>query len=245
MDKYINEFEEKVSNLLNIINKEENENIKQAAKIIFDRMKDSKILHVFATGHSHMFAEELFYRAGGLIQVNPILEPFLMQHEGAVSSTKYERLEGIAKIIYEGLDIKDDEAFIIVSNSGINAVPIEMAKIVKENKHPLIVLTSLSSSKKLTSRVKDGSHLYDYADIVIDNHVPLGDGVVKSNYGPIGSVSSIVGSYIAQRLVLEIVSLYEENNMVPSIYHSANVEGGDEHNKKAFEEYKKRIRSLY
>ena len=245
MSKYINEFEEKISFLLNLINKEEDENIKKAAKLIFEKMKDGKILHVFATGHSHMFAEELFYRAGGLIQVNPILNPFLMQHEGAVSSTKYERLEGVAKIIYEGLDVKEGEVFIVVSNSGINAVPIEMAKILKENKHPLIVLTSKDASKKLKSRVKDNSHLYEYADVLIDNHVPVGDGVIESLYGPIGSASSIIGSYIAQRLVLEIISLYEESGIAPSIYHSANVEGGDEYNRKAFEEYKKRIRSLY
>ena len=245
MNNYINEFEIKVKELLETVDKEESKNIKAAAEVIFSSMIKDKVLHVFATGHSHMFAEELFYRAGGLIQVNPVLAPFLMQHEGAVSSTKYERLEGVAKIIYEGLDLKEGEVFIIVSNSGINAVPIEMAKIVKENKHPLIVITSIDSSKKLTSRVKDNSHLYDYADIVIDNHAPLGDAIINTKYGNIGSVSSIIGSYIAQKLVIEIVSLYEKNNLVPSIYQSANVQGGDEHNKKAFEEYKKRIRSLY
>ncbi|MBO7079057.1 MAG: SIS domain-containing protein [Bacilli bacterium] len=245
MNNYINEFEIKVKELLETVDKEESKNIKAAAEVIFSSMIKDKVLHVFATGHSHMFAEELFYRAGGLIQVNPVLAPFLMQHEGAVSSTKYERLEGVAKIIYEGLDLKEGEVFIIVSNSGINAVPIEMAKIVKENKHPLIVITSIDSSKKLTSRVKDNSHLYDYADIVIDNHAPLGDTIINTKYGNIGSVSSIIGSYIAQKLVIEIVSLYEKNNLVPSIYQSANVQGGDEHNKKAFEEYKKRIRSLY
>ena len=245
MNNYINEFEIKVKELLETVDKEESKNIKAAAEVIFSSMIKDKVLHIFATGHSHMFAEELFYRAGGLIQVNPILSPFLMQHEGAVSSTKYERLEGVAKIIYEGLDLKEGEVFIIVSNSGINAVPIEMAKIVKENKHPLIVITSMGSSKKLKSRVKDNSHLYDYADIIIDNHAPLGDAIINTKYGNIGSVSSIIGSYIAQKLVIEIVAMYEKNNLAPSIYQSANVQGGDEHNKKAFEEYKKRIRSLY
>ena len=87
--------------------------------------------------------------------------------------------------------------------------------------------------------------VYDYADIIIDNHAPLGDAIINTKYGNIGSVSSIIGSYIAQKLVIEIVAMYEKNNLVPSIYQSANVQGGDEHNKKAFEEYKKRIRSLY
>ena len=242
---YVNEFETKVNEALDIINKEEKDNIRKAAELIFAAMKNGHILHVFATGHSHMFAEELFYRAGGLIQINPILNPYLMQHEGAVSSTKYERLEGLSKIIYEGLDLESEDIFIIVSNSGINAVPIEMAKIVKENKHQLIVVSSLDSSKKLKSRVKDGSHLFEYGDVVINNHMPYGDCLVESKYGRIGSASSIIGSYIAQRLVLEIISLYEENNLEPAIYKSANTEGGDKHNKEAYEKYKKRIRSLY
>ncbi len=96
---YVNEFEIKVKEYLELINNEEKDNIRKAAEIIFEAMKAGHILHVFATGHSHMFAEELFYRAGGLIQINPILNPFLMQHEGAVSSTKYERLEGISNSI--------------------------------------------------------------------------------------------------------------------------------------------------
>ena len=245
MNKYSKEFDEKLNSLFKEIEKEEENNIKDAAKIMFETMKNKGVVHVFATGHSHMFCEELFYRAGGLVQIDPILNPYLMQHEGAVSGTKYERLEGIAKIIYEGLDLKEGEAFIIVSNSGINAVPIEMAKIVKENKHPLIVLTSKKASKQLKSRCKDGSHLYEYGDVVIDNHVPYGDGLVETEYGRIGSSSSIVSNYIAQRLVLEVINLYEENNMYPNIYVSANTEGGDKHNIEALKEYQKRIRRLY
>ena len=73
------EFSKKINNIIEEIAKHEEANVKKAAKIIFDAMNKDQVLHVFATGHSHMFAEELFYRAGGLVQVNPILEPFLMQ----------------------------------------------------------------------------------------------------------------------------------------------------------------------
>lgn len=238
-------FKEKVIELINRIDDEEMHNIQEAAKLVFPFLKNEKIIHVFATGHSHMFAEELFYRSGGLVPIDPILKPFLMQHEGAVSSTKFERIEGIAKVIYDGLDLKDNEPFIICSNSGINAVPVEMAKIVKEKKNPLIVVTSISSSKNLKSRVKDGSHLYDYADVLIDNKSSDGDGVISSKYGPIGSTSSIINSYIAQSFVLEVISLYEKNNLTPLIYQSANTLGGDEHNKKILDKYKNRIRDLF
>lgn len=239
------EFTSKVKELIDIVYNKEKDNIKASAKLIFESIKDGKVLHVFATGHSHMLAEEMFYRAGGLVAIDPILRPFLMQHEGAISSTKFERLPGIAKVVYDGLELQEGEPFIVVSNSGINAVPIEFAQIAKENNYKVIVITSVESSKKLNSRALDGRHLYECGDIVIDNHVPHGDGIVDTKYGNVGAVSSIICSYIAQSLVLEIINLYMENDMIPPIYMSANLAGGDEHNKKVYEEYKKRVKSLY
>ena len=239
------QFTDKVKELIDIVYQEEYQNIKDAASIIFESIKDKGILHVFATGHSHMLAEEMFYRAGGLVAIDPVLRPFLMQHEGAISSTKFERLPGIAKVIYDGLDIKEGEPFIVVSNSGINAVPVEFAQIARANNHKVIVITSVESSKNLKPRTLDNIHLYECGDIVIDNHVPHGDGIIQTKYGNAGAVSSIICSYIAQSLVLEIIALFEENNLTPPIYMSANIEGGDEHNKKIYEEYKKRVKSLY
>ncbi|MDD3171891.1 MAG: SIS domain-containing protein [Bacilli bacterium] len=235
----------KVTELINIINVEETKNIEKAALIIYQAMRQKGLLHIFCTGHSHMMAEEMFYRAGGLVQINPILEPFLMQHEGAARSTRFERLSGIAKIIFDSVDKKPFEPFLIVSNSGINAVPIEMALCAKENKNPVIVVTSRSVSEKLVSRVSSGKHLFELADVVIDNHAPNGDGIIETKYGNIGAVSTIVSTYIAQRLVLAIISNYEKDGISPVIYKSANINGGDEHNRGLFDEYEKRIRSLY
>ena len=241
----MNDFTSKVKDLIDIVYYNEKENIRAAAKVIFDSIKSKGVLHVFATGHSHMLAEELFYRAGGLVTIDPVLRPFLMQHEGAISSTKFERLSGIAKIVYDGLEIKENDPFIVVSNSGINAVPIEFAQIARQNGHEVIVITSVESSKRLKSRTSDNIHLYECGDIVIDNHVPHGDGVIETKYGNVGAVSSIVSNYIAQSLVIEIVNLYIENGLTPPIYMSANIDGGDEHNKKIYEEYRQRVKSLY
>ncbi len=239
------EYTEKIINLLEDIEKQENDNIKIASQIMFDAMKKDLVVHVFATGHSHMFAEELFYRAGGLVQINPILEPALMQHEGAVRSTQLERLTGLSKIIFNSLDAREGEPFIIVSNSGINAVPIEMAELAKENNHPIIILSSVESSKQLKSRATNGKKLFELGDVVIDNHSPYGDGVIQSKYGNIGSSSTILNSYIAQMLVLNIIELYEKERIVPPIYQSANTPGGDEHNQKLYNKFKNRVKSLY
>lgn len=239
------EFLNKINVLLEEVANCESENIKKAAVIMFESLKHNKLVHVFATGHSHMFCEEMFYRSGGLVGINPILVPALMQHEGAIRSTKLERTEGLAKVIYDSVDKVDKEPFIIVSNSGINAVPVEMAEAARQEGHPVIVVTSVESSKHSVARTKSGNKLYEVADIVIDNHVPYGDGVFEVCGTKTGAVSSILGNYIAQSLVWEVIKLYKENNLVPPIYQSANTPGGDEHNKRLYENYKSRIKSLY
>ena len=240
MDIYTNEIKE----LLDEVNTDETENIEKACKIMYEAMREDKVVHVFATGHSHMFGEELFYRAGGLVQINPILEPFLMQHEGAVRSTKYERLSGISEIIYNSLNLEENEPFIIVSNSGINSVPIEMARLANRDGRKVIGITSKNVSKELPSRDIEGKHLYELCDVVIDNHSPMGDGIIKSKYGSIGASSTILNSYIAQRLVLGIIDMYEKDGLVPPIYMSANIKGGDEHNKELYKKFQKRIKPL-
>ena len=216
-----------------------------AAKVMYDSLVKNNLVHVFATGHSHMFCEELFYRSGGLVGINPILEPFLMQHEGAIRSTQLERMTGLATIIFNAINKKEKEPFIIVSNSCINAVAVEIEDIVKSNHHPLIVITSVDLSKKSKSRTMNGKKLYELADIVIDNHVPYGDGVFEYQGTKIGSVSSIIGSFIAQSLVLEVIRLYDENHIIAPIYQSANTIGGDEHNEVLYKKYRNRIRNLY
>lgn len=239
------EFLNSVKQLLENVEKDENKKIQEVAKIVYNTLEQNKLVHVFATGHSHMFCEELFYRSGGLAGINPIFVGALMQHEGALRSTKLERIPNLAKAIFDSVDILEDEPMIIVSNSGINSVPVEMAEIAKATGHKVIAITSLASSKNSTPRTLSGNKLYEVADIVIDNHVPYSDGVFDYQKTKIGAVSSIIGSYIAQNIVLEVIKLYQTNDKKPPIYQSANTPGGDEHNKALYELYKGRIKALY
>ncbi|MCM1259793.1 MAG: SIS domain-containing protein [Staphylococcus sp.] len=239
------EFLEQVEKRLELVEKKEQSAIQQAANLLFESFTNQLVVHVFATGHSHMFMEELFYRAGGLVPINPIFVPSLMQHEGAIRSTHLERLPGFATEIYRSIQKLPKEPFIIVSNSGINAVPVEMAMLAKQDGHPVIAVTSVEMSSQSKPRTLQQKRLYEIADIVIDNHVPFGDGVLAYENTPIGAVSSIIGSFIAQSLVLHIIEKYKEKGITPPIYQSANTPGGDTHNQALYEAYKARIHSLY
>lgn len=243
----LKDFTQIVKEVIQTIENHEQENIEKAAKIIAKSLEQEGLLHVFSTGHSHMVVEELFYRTGGLVQVNPILESALMLHEGALKSTKLERLSGYAKTILDGESVRSGETIIIASNSGINCLPIEMALAAKDKGLNVVAITSLETSRVLVSRHLSGKKLYEVADVIIDNCVPTGDAVIQlpEMTQKVGAISSIACTYIAQNLVLCVINEYLKKGIIPPIYMSANMPGGDEHNKNLIGKYQGRIRCLH
>lgn len=239
-------FVEKICAILECIENKELENIETAAKYAYESIRNNGLLHVFSTGHSHMIVEEMFYRAGGLIPVNPILDNSLMVHEAAVSSTVNERLPGKAEEVLSKAGLRQGDTIIISSNSGINIVPVEAALFAKEKGLKVVAVTSLASARELQSRHPNGKKLSDVADVVIDNHSPAGDGVlfIPENGQQTGGSSTFSSLFIAQRIVLCIENLFLSDGLVPPIYMSANVPGGDLFNKEAIEKYKDRIKAL-
>lgn len=237
----------KLLKMLETIEREESVAISRAAEAAYRSIKAGGLLHVFSTGHSHMIVEEMFYRTGGLIPVNPILENDLMLHEGAITSTLLERQPGKAAEVLGKAGISKGDTVIISSNSGINTVPIEAAIFAKEKGATIICVTSVETSKVLQSRYKDGKKLYEVGDIVIDNHAPLGDGLleVPANHQPTGGASTFGSLFIAQRIVLKIENRFLAEGKLPPIFQSANIPGGDEFNNRAIEPYRGRIKALH
>ena len=164
---------EQLQGILDRIKGEQRPAIIQAAKLLASAIRGGGIIHAFGSGHSHMLAEEVFYRAGGLAPVNPILDAPLVFFEGALASTAMERKLGYAAEILKREDVREGDAAIIISNSGRNAVPVEMASEMKARKVPVIAVTNLAQSRETPSRHPGGKRLFELADVVIDNCIPM------------------------------------------------------------------------
>lgn len=242
MHKYVEIVQEKISRM---ISGQQDQLIKAARKIADSVTKDG-ILHVLGTGHSHMIAEELFYRAGGTVFVNPILDSGFMLHDGAVKSTKIERLPGYAEAVLENIDVQKQDIFLVVSNSGRNILPIEATLFMKENGLYTIAITSLKHSQSVTSRHPSGKRLFEIVDLTLDNYGEAGDAVLnlpdtQVKYGPTSTVTGVV---LVQTLMSMVIEELHRRGEQPPIIQSANLDGADEYNRKLIEKYKKRISLL-
>jgi uncharacterized phosphosugar-binding protein len=235
-----------VIDLLNRIDETQTQALQQAAALIKKSIDAGNVVHIFSTGHSHMLVEEMFYRAGGLVPVNPIFDPGTMLHQGPQRSTQFERLPGYARVIFQNADTRPGEPIIIASNSGINPVPVEMALLAKGKGLPVIAITSCQISGALPSRMPSGQKLMDVADIILDNCVIESDAAIVVGPGgeKAGAFSTIAGAYLIQQLVLDVAAAFQKEGKVAPIFVSANVPGGDEWNAQLIEKYKGRISQL-
>ncbi|SNY90205.1 Uncharacterized protein, contains SIS (Sugar ISomerase) phosphosugar binding domain [Cohaesibacter sp. ES.047] len=212
--------------------------MKAAADAIVKSARSDGRIYIFGTGHSHMMAEEMHYRAGGLAITVPILAAPTMIHEGAIAGTKYERLEGIVSPIFERYNIQPDDVLVVISNSGVNAAPIEAARIGRDIGCTVIGLTSLDYS---TASANGRQRLADLADIVIDNGAPPGDAImsIPGSALKVGPVSTAIGMTILNAIFVEVATQLASDGDAP-IYLSANMPGAKEINQKLVERYRAR-----
>ena len=238
------EYFEKVSAILKEIS--QMPEIKNCAELFAETLKNGGNIFLFGTGHSHMLAEEMFYRAGGLVNIHPILETSLMLHESASKSTETERLPGYADIIFGHYGIKKGDAIVIISNSGRNSVCVEMALLCKSRGVKVAALTSVTHSMAGKSRHACGKRLCEIADIVIDNHGCCGDACVEiPEIGrTVSPTSTVAGAAILNAIEAECVDIMVKQGIVPDIFSSSNVDGGDEINERYIKQYSGKIRHL-
>jgi uncharacterized phosphosugar-binding protein len=236
------EYHEKILRHIEDLIRGQEEAIRTAADWFGRTLIDDRLVHTFGTGHSHMIGLELFVRAGGLANVNAMLDSTVMTNEGARRSAEIERIPGIAKIIWDQHKIHPDDLFIIISNSGRNAMPLEMAMLARKHGNKIIVITSHEQTEKYPSRHPSGKKLRDLADLVLDNKVPTGDGLMRIAGNLTGPVSSVSGIMLVNIVATEGMKLAAAAGVKLPVYFSQNIDGFS--NEELYALYEDRIKHL-
>ncbi len=238
----IDKYYEQIIHILGKIKDTQAERMDSAARMVADVIKADGIIYVFGCGHSHLIGLDCFYRAGGLANVSAMLDTDLMLHNGAAKSSVMEKMSGIAESILERYCITEKDMLVVISTSGKNAVPVEMAQAASKRgiKNISVVSSAYFADKK------DLPMLYECSDMYIDNCVPHGDAVMEitGSQAKMGSVSTAASSFILQSILLEGAELAAKEGARVPVYKSGNVEGGAEYNKSLILEYLPRIKHL-
>ncbi|MDI3317024.1 MAG: SIS domain-containing protein [Bacillota bacterium] len=226
-------FAERVSGMIRAAAEEQGEAIGQAARLVAESLARGGLLHLLGTGHSHLLAEEIYSRAGGLLPVQVIESAPLMLHEDAVASGDWEKLPGVAAILLEHAAVDPErDVLLVISNSGRNAVPVEAAEWARSRGMPVIALTSLAHSRSVASLAPSGRRLFEVADVVLDNLGEPGDAVMELRPGlRVAATSTVVGAWLLQALVLATAERLLEEGAEPPVLRSGNVPGAEEANR--------------
>jgi uncharacterized phosphosugar-binding protein len=234
-----------VIDLLARIAAEEGPAVQHAATLMADAIASGGNIFAFGCTHSSLPIQDLVYRAGGLMLINPIYGPGIaaMDTRPATLSSEIEKLPGYARALIDNTPLKAGDVLILVSVSGRNAVPIEMAQLARERGAKVIGLTSRAYSQAVTSRHPSGKKMHEFADVVLDNKVDKGDAVLQADgmpqkFSPASGVTSIA---ILQALVAATIQELLRRGIVPPVYLAANVDGGKEYNARLLEQYKEHI----
>ncbi|MEM7374861.1 MAG: SIS domain-containing protein [Bacteroidota bacterium] len=236
------EYVKKIQQQIDLIAQSQETALSAGAEWLSEAILKDKIIHTFGTGHSHMIGLELAIRAGGLANVNAILDSAVLSVEGARRGAMIERLSGLADILWDAYTFEKEDVMIVVSNSGRNALPIEMAQKARDFGMKTIGITSLQQSKQYPSRHPSGKKLYQLVDLVIDNCVPSGDVMMEIAGNRIGPASSISGMLIINTMSTEAMKIASQKGGRLPIYFSQNIDGFS--NEELYDRYEDRIKHL-
>lgn len=216
--------------------------IDEGARQIAKTIEQDGLIYIFGCGHSHMFGEEFFYRAGGLGNVRPILYEPLMLHEGAAQSSNNEKKNNYIDNFIEEYPITDKDTLIVISTSGRNPVPIDIAKYGKKRGAQVITISSFDYLNYESSRHKDGIFLKHAGLININNHVPYGDSLCQTHEVSHSPVSTIIGMTIMHQMISAAIDQAEVETL--PVFISGNISGSSDHNKQILEQYGERVPML-
>ncbi len=249
----LNDFgyvEKAFANIREVVEKQ-GDNIKAAAALMADAIKNDRLINVYAGGgHTTLAMGEMFFRAGGLANINPLMETALSVFNQALKYLELERTVNFGASIIKYYDIQEGDVVLFFHNIGINPATIDAAIEVKKRGGKIIAVASSYWQDEMPAdhfiRHPSGKNLFDFADVCIDDYNPVGDAIVNvpGLDTPIAPVSNVVDFTIAHLLEIETVRQCIEMGVTPPVWSSANTPGGDEKNAAYLKKYKPQIKSL-
>lgn len=233
------------------VKEEQADNIRAAGRLMADAVEADKLISVYGGGgHTTLVMGEMFFRAGGLSNINPIMETGLSVFNQALKYLELERCVNYGASIMRYYNLREGDLLIIFHNIGINPATIDAALEAKKNGVKIIAVSSSYWQKEMPAdhfiRHPSGKNLFDLADVCIDDYNPVGDAAVSvpGFDTPIAPVSNIVDFTIAHFLEIECIRECVARGVTPPVWRSANAPGGDEFNAVYLKKYKPQIKSL-
>ena len=250
-DIYEQKYFETIKETIERINKCQELNLNKAASLMADAIEQDKLINVYGGGgHTTLCMGEMFFRAGGLANINPIMETGLSVFNQAQKYLELERTVNYGSAIVKYFNLKKDDVLIIFHNIGINPATIDAAMEAKKAGVKIIAVSSSYWQNEMPKdhfiRHPNKTNLFDYADICIDDYNPVGDSVITVDgfNVPIAPISNVVDFYIAHVLEIKTVEECIKRGITPPCWTSANTPGGDEKNKALLEKYNPRVKML-
>lgn len=243
---HVDLYRRRLLEILERILEEERPSMDRAAEEISRALEGGGVVYVLGTGHSMLVAAELFHRAGGLARIYPMLEPSLGPFSGALKSAALERLSGYGEALINYYSPGSGDVLLVVSNSGVNAVPVEAAHAARQRGAVAVAITSKRYSAGLSPRNRLGKRLYEVVDVAIDNKIPGGDASVEipGLEARMAPLSTIVNAFTAHSLEILAAEKLLRKGVRPEIWASVNVPESTEINRALERKYFKEIKHL-
>jgi len=228
--------------------------IQQAADWFAGTIAQGRMVHVFGSGHSRMMVEEMWPRYGSFPGFNPIVELSLTFHNlvanGQRQAMFLENVSGFAARILRNFDLSSADSALVISSSGTNLVPVEMAECFQRAGIKVVGLISRQHSEKSSSKREDGKKLSDFSDLVLDTGAPVGDSIVhiEGLETPVSPGSTIGGAAIVNCIKAEVADRLTRMGKPPKVLTAASVVGADKARElfeSAYDEHAHRIAKLY
>lgn len=251
----IKAYLDKCRNIADTVEKQ-SEQIQQAASWFAASILAGRVVHVFGSGHSRIMVEEMWPRYGSFPGFNPIVELSLTFHNLVVGANGQrqamflENVPGLAERILRNFDLSEKDTALVISSSGCNVVPIEMAENFQKKKVKVVALITKEHSEQSTSKRKDGKKLSDFADLVLDTGAPVGDAMVSvpGLDTPVSPGSTVGGVMLINSIKAEIARLLTEAGQPPKVLSGAAVVGAERAValfESAYDEHAHRMAELY